>query len=206
MSEVRPTRTSGPPRPHHPRRWGGVAGAALGVLLVLPVPVLAGCSGTSGSPDAASAIPTSGSYLADPSAVETLLADRFAGSPTMRRLTIWADAVAVEVRDPAKPENLDTYSYRDGEWTTSPVRVTLSDIEELDARVFTLADLDLSKVPGLIAMALEGLALEGETVTAVSYDRIAGERPRVYFGIDGLRGSGSLMANADGSDPRIRRN
>jgi hypothetical protein len=175
--------------------------------MLLTLPGATGCSGSPPSPASPTAgIPSSGSFLADPDAVETLLTARFGGSPTMRRLIVWSDAVSAEVRDPAKPENLDTHSFRGGQWSTAPVRVSMSEIEELDARVFTLADLDLTKVPGLIAMALEGLDLEGEAVSAVSFDRLAGEPARVYIGVDGLRGSGSLIADADGSDPHIRRN
>lgn len=165
----------------------------------------AGCS--SGPPTAPAATSASqASFLADPAALDPLLRDRFEGSPTMRRLTILPGMVSVEVRDPATPENLDRYTYRDGRWSTEPVRVSQRDIDELDVTTFTLADLDLAVVPGLMSMALEGLALEAEQVTSVSYDRLAGDAPRVYIAIDGLRGSGSLIAGADGSEPHIRRN
>jgi hypothetical protein len=201
MPAVEPTR----PDPRAPRHR--VAAGALACLLALgATPGLAGCSGSGQRAPSDVAASPAVSYLRDPAAVESVLRERFDGSPTMRRLTIWSDMLAVEVRDPAKPENLDTYTFRAGQWTQSPVRVTMSEIEELDARVFTLADLDLTVVPGLIGMALEGLDLEGETVTAVSYDRVSDEGPRVYVGVDGLRGSGSLIANADGSQPTIRRN
>lgn len=40
----------------------------------------------------------------------------------------------------------------------------------------------------------------------MSFDRLPGERPRVYVGVTGRRGSGRLIANADGTDVDIQRN
>jgi hypothetical protein len=54
--------------------------------------------------------------------------------------------------------------------------------------------------------ALDGLDLEDEEITSVGYDKLAGDPPRVYIGVQGLRGSGSLFANADGTNVVVRRN
>ena len=61
-------------------------------------------------------------------------------------------------------------------------------------------------MPGLIDQALAGLDLEGEEVGNVGFDRLAGERPRVYISVNGLRGTGRLVAKADGTEVDIRRN
>ncbi len=184
-------------RATRPRR-GARAGAALlaGALLALP-----GCGDDSGA-----RVDQERSWLADPVSVTTLIDEHFAQPPTLRRLTILEGSVAMEVRDPGKPENVDKHAYYAGSWHVTPVRLMMSDIEELDETTFTPDEIDLAVVPGLVAMALEALDLEGEEVQSISFDRLAGDPPRVYIGVDGLRGSGRLIANADGSDPTVRRN
>ena len=105
-----------------------------------------------------------------------------------------------------KPENLDDWTYRDGEWSSRPVSVSLSEIEALDDTTFQPSQVAWAAIPGLVQQALDGLDLEDEHIDAVSFDRIAGEPPRVYIGVTGLRGNGRLMANADGTEVEIARN
>lgn len=168
-----------------------------------PAPALTGCGPAEpADPSAATSAPD---LLADVELVPGMVRARLGTSPTMRRLSILPTTLAVEVRDPDIPENLDLHSYYAGQWHTQPVRVTLAEIERLDDTTFSLADIDFTVAEGLMSMALEGLALEGEQVTSISYDRLEGEAPRVHIAVNGLRGSGSLTAGADGSNPRIRR-
>jgi hypothetical protein len=111
----------------------------------------------------------------------------------------------MEVRDPGKPENLDTYSYHSGRWTTTPVFMSVRDIEALEQDTFRLSKVHFDLIPQLLGMAAEGLDLEGEQVTGISFDRIPGDPVRVYVSVRGLRGSGHLLANADGTDATVTR-
>ena len=82
----------------------------------------------------------------------------------------------------------------------------MSEIEALDDTTFQPSQIAWEAIPILVDQALAGLDLEEEEVSAVSYDRIAGERPRVYIGVSGLRGNGRLIANADGTEVEVTRN
>lgn len=160
-------------------------------------PPQSGSSGSSAS--------TQLNALANPMAVPGLIKERIGSDPTIRRLNLSDSGFSLEVRDPAKPENLDTYSYRDGRWTTTPVFMSMRDIEELDQDTFKLSKIDFSLVPQFLGMAAEGLELEGEELTGVSFDRVTGESVRVYVSVRGLRGSGHLLANADGTNAKVTR-
>ena len=179
-------------------RRGARAGAALlaGALLTL-----SGCGD-----DAGARVDQERSWLADPVSVTTLIDEHFAQPPTLRRLTILEGSVAMEVRDPAKPQNVDKHAYYAGSWHMTPVRLMMSDIEELDETTFTPDEIDLGVVPGLMAMALEALDLEGEEVQSISFDRL---RRGSASGLRRRRrpaGQRPADANADGSDPTVRGN
>ena len=145
-------------------------------------------------------------YLGRPEVVPGLIRAKFGEAPSVRRIHLFHDSVLVEVRDPAKPENLDDWTYRDGEWTSRPVSVSMSDIEALDDTTFQPGQVAWDAIPDLVDAAFDGLDLEEEGIDAVSYDRLAGDPPRVYIGVTGLRGNGRLIANADGTEVDVQRN
>jgi hypothetical protein len=183
--------------------------AAFAVSLSL---VLAACGGDGSTDGGSSNPPTStgiGSavdHLRHPERVPDLIRERFGEAPSVRRIHLFRDSVLIELRDPAKPENLDDWTYRDGEWTSRPVSVSMSEIEALDDTTFQPSQVAWTAIPGLVQQALDGLDLEDEHVDAVSFDRLAGDPPRVYIGVTGLRGNGRLLANADGTDVEVARN
>jgi hypothetical protein len=144
--------------------------------------------------------------LATPEQVPRLAYEKFGEVLKVRRITLTRAGFTLEVRDATKPDNLDTWRYNEGAWTSRPVSVTVREIEALGATTFGLGAVNWKAVPGLMQQALDGLDLEGEEITAVSYDRLEGRAPRVYIGVSGLRGSGSLLADADGTDVEVRRN
>ena len=186
------------------------------VVLATTTVLLAGCSGggssgtvaTTPTGPATASVPTAGpDLLVDPAQVPLLVRARLGEAPSLRRIIVFRDGVSLEVRDPVKRDNLDTYRYTRGEWAApTPVSVTLREIEELDDVTFGLGAVRWTAIPGLIQRAYDGLDLEGEEITSVSVDRIKGRPPRLYIGVSGLRGSGRLIANADGTDVEIRRN
>ena len=145
-------------------------------------------------------------FLRHPEDVPGLIRERFGEAPYVRRINLFREYVIIELRDPAKPENLDDWTYRDGRWTSRPVSVSMADIAALDDTTFLPSQIAWDRVVDLVQQALDGLELEEETVDAVSFDRIAGDQPRVYIGVRGLRGTGRLLANADGTGVDVQRN
>jgi len=145
-------------------------------------------------------------YLERPEQVPELLREKFGEVPRMRRLNLTDDGITLELRDPAKPENLDTWRYSDGEWTSTPVSVSLSEIEQFDETTFGPESIAWDSIPELIQHAYDGVELEDEEITTVSYDKLAGAPPRVYIGISGLRGNGRLLGSADGTQYEVTRN
>lgn len=136
-----------------------------------------------------------------------LVARQYLGeNPRVKRIHLYEWGFSMEVRDPKRPENLDDYRYMRGEWTSEPVSVSVSDIETLDQTTFTLGAVNWKAVPRLMQQALDGVDLEDESISAVSYDRLAGNPPRVYMGVTGARGTGRLIANADGTHVEVARN
>ena len=144
--------------------------------------------------------------VSSPTDVPGLIRSKFGESPSMRRVSLSRTGFSLELRDPAKPENLDTWSYSTGTWTSRPVSVSQSDIDELDAVTFSLGSISWEKIPGLVQQALDGLDLEGEAVENVGIDRLSGDPPRIYIGVTGLRGSGRLIARGDGTGVEVKRN
>ncbi len=186
------------------------------MLLVGASAVAAGCGGSSDSVEgsaggaeggaAGAGVPSARvDYLRDATAVPKLLRDQFGEVPQMRRLTLTEDTIRAQIRDPQVPENMDDWVYRDGEWTSTPVSVSVREIEQFDEVTFVPGTIAWDRVPELIEATYDGVDLEEEKITAVSYDRIAGEAPRVYIGVTGLRGSGRLLGLADGTEYDVER-
>ena len=144
-------------------------------------------------------------YFRDATSVPKLLRDQFGEVPQLRRLTLTQDTIRAEIRDPQIPENLDTWEYRDGKWTSTPVSVSVREIEQFDEVTIVPGSIAWDRVPELIQATYDGVDLEKESVTAVSYDRLAGEAPRVFIGVSGLRGSGRLTGLADGTEYEVER-
>jgi hypothetical protein len=187
---------------------------ALGVLVV--VALASACSPDDGSTSGAGGggeggaevadTPSGVSYLEDPSQVPRLIYDQFGEMPSFTQLIVSDDDLMIEVRDPDIPENLDQWRFRDGEWTSSPVSVTMAEIEQLDETTFGPEAIAWDLIPDLVQQAYDGVDLEEEQVDSVSFDRIAGDPPRIYIGVSGLRGTGRLLANADGTEVEVARN
>ena len=182
------------------------------VAVVLAVSVAAGCSGDDGAggADGSGGTDTTApasrvDYLQDASSVPTLLRDQFGEVPQLRRLTLTEDAVRAQTRDPERPENMDDWVYREGAWTSTPVSVSVHEIEQFDDVTFVPGAIAWDRIPALIEATYDGVDLEEESITSVSYDRIAGDPPRVYIGVTGLRGSGRLLGLADGTEYDVER-
>lgn len=141
-----------------------------------------------------------------PDEVPGLIREHLGEDPEIRRLNLNSSGFSLEVRDRVKRDNIDSYDFYHGEWSTRPVSVSLSEIEEFESRTFRLGDINWDAVPDLVGQALAGLDLEGEEIGVVGYDRLAGDPPRVYISVNGVRGNGRLIANADGTEVDVQRN
>ena len=162
-----------------------------------------GADGSGGTDTTARVSPVD--YLEDASSVPKLLRDQFGEVPQLRRLTLTEDTVRAQIRDPERPENMDDWVYREGEWTSTPVSVSVHEIEQFDDVTFVPGAIAWDRIPALIEATYDGVDLEEESITSVSYDRIAGDPPRVYIGVTGLRGSGRLLGRADGTEYDVER-
>lgn len=185
------------------RRLTFLATLALAALLI------SSCGGGD-SPTPSGTVTHRGTFnaLADPQQVPVLARQHLGTEEvTVRRVSLTETGFQMEVRDPAKPENLDRYAFHSGDWTSGPVSVSMSDIEALNRTTFGIGTVDWSVIPQLQQRALDGLDLEDEEISNVSVDRLADDRlPRIYVAVTGARGSGSLLADGRGRNVVIRRN
>ena len=191
-----------------------VVAAVAAVAVVVAASVMAGCGGDDGAAgtggDGSGGVETTApgprvDYLRDASSVPKLLRDQFGEVPQLRRLILTEDSIRAQIRDPERPENMDDWVYREGGWTSTPVSVSVHEIEQFDDVTFVPGAIAWDRIPSLIEATYDGVDLEEESISAVSYDRIAGEPPRVYIGVTGLRGSGRLLGLADGTEYDVER-
>jgi hypothetical protein len=145
--------------------------------------------------------------LSEPQKVPAVAREHLGENPVVRDVILNGSGFTMVVRDPKKPENLDTYTYRAGKWDSRPVQVSLSDINRLDDDTFTLGKVNWSVIPNLMQQAYDGLDLENEEISSVSIDRLSGQnKVRIYISVNGDRGSGRLIAEGDGTNVDIARN
>lgn len=184
------------------------SGSGLAAFLVALALVISGCG--DGPPAPSPTVTHRGTFnaLADPQQVPVLTRQHLGTEEvTVRRVSLTETGFQMEVRDPAKPDNLDRYAFYSGDWTSGPVSVSSSDIEALNRTTFGIGTVNWAAIPRLQQRALDGLDLEEEKISNVSVDKVADDRlPRIYIAVNGVRGTGSLWADARGDNVRIRRN
>jgi hypothetical protein len=110
---------------------------------------------------------------------------------------------SLQVQDPAKPENVDQYNYRDGALSAPiPVRLHLFG-GKLEDGLFDLDAVAIEKLPELARAAMEKIPLEGGRVSGarVGRDTMSFQDGKVYIRVDveGTRKSGTLKADAEGN-------
>lgn len=110
-----------------------------------------------------------------------------------------------EFQDPDQPENLDSYTYRDGALEPpAPVHVSQFDIDNFPNVMFGLDEVNWAAVPLLVSEALARLGpqIEGAEVSAVSVHRLGSldqGKPTFSVSVSGTRRNGSMRATADGT-------
>ena len=198
---------------------------AVALILGISVLVVAGCSGgdtregsndlppveererEQGDPEVQSTgevlVPQPGNFLTDPGAareaIDAITAEL--GPILVTSLDLYDQYVIFEAQDPAKPENLDTYTFRDGALgVPDPVHVTNSTLEDLPNRLFSLAEVNWDAVATLAETAVTQLQIEDGVVNHLGVDRGFGSPDiRLSLSVGGPRRSGSVEATADGT-------
>jgi hypothetical protein len=144
-----------------------------------------------------------GNLLTDPGAAQEAIDAITAelGPLMVRSFDLYDQYAIFEVQDPTIPENLDTYTFRDGELEDpDPIHVTNRDLEELPNRLFSLADVRWDVVAQLSQTAVAQLGIEDGVVNHMGVDRTYDTHElRLSLSVTGPRRSGSLEATADGT-------
>ena len=106
-----------------------------------------------------------------------------------------------EAQDPAKAENLDRYTYRDGVLEESePVHVDQRILDDLPNRLFSLSDVNWATISTLSETALAQLQIEDAEVNHLGADRdFDGGAVQLSLSVSGPRRSGNVEATADGT-------
>lgn len=147
--------------------------------------------------------PPAGNLILDSAQPAARALEEAVGQPhKARAFSIYPTYAFLEYRDPENPAHIDELTWRDGR-VEGPEPVMLTGSEDLDAEVFTLADVNLDAIPALARRAIDEFALEHGEVTHVIVDRFFGADGRVTMRVyvsDPVRGGGGyLLAAADGT-------
>jgi hypothetical protein len=114
-------------------------------------------------------------------------------------VTITEATFTASVQDPAKPENVDAYSLDgDGSWG-APAPVELIGSGDLEANLFSVADVAWDEVDALADQALVDLALEGAEISTILVKMALSGEVEISVHVDGTRVDGQLRARADGT-------
>lgn len=145
-----------------------------------------------------------GNLLTDPGAAQDAIDAITAelGPIMVRSFDLYDRYAIFEVQDPTVPENLDSYTFRDGELEDpDPIHVTNRDLEELPNRLFSLADVHWDVVAQLSQTAVAQLGIADGMVNHMGVDRASEptHELRLSLSVNGPRRSGSLEATADGT-------
>jgi hypothetical protein len=124
------------------------------------------------------------------------------------RISIDTDSVTVEVQDPKKKENVDSYQVERGELRTpEPVRlVGDTDLKTINANVFDPAGVDWTKIPDLLREGNAKIQLEGRELSDISIERdmFADGRPIIVdVNYHGTRKNGFLRVDRHGTHPEV---
>ena len=176
------------------------------VAVAEPAPNQDGQDGN-GDGGAVAPAPTASFFDEPKPAIDALLAA--VGSKPVRalQLVIYPTYVHLQAQDAAKKENVDEYRYRNGAVAPAvPVKL-MGDKSPatLEKNLFDLDDVDMTKLPGLVADAQKQLGYEGGEVTHVILQRPlpfkSGVHWRIY--VRSPRDSGSVEYDVNGQTTKV---
>ena len=144
-----------------------------------------------------------GNLLIAPGAAQVAIDDITAelGPVQVTSFDLYDHYAIFEAQDPAKPENIDRYTYRDGALEDpEPVHVDQSLIDDLPNRLFSLAEVNWAAVATLSETALTQLRIEDGVPNHLGVDRgFDGGPVELSMSVNGPRRSGYVEATADGT-------
>lgn len=129
------------------------------------------------------------------------------GSPLkVKEVVVYDQYVIIEAQDPAKPQNVDRYTLRNGLVSgKDPIRLVGDEKANLNAHLFDIASLNYALIPTLIADAKRRLAIEDGKPSHVMVDRRLAPKQqpqwRVYIGSQ--RDSGYVSYDMAGKMVRV---
>ena len=169
---------------------------------------LPGPEDTTGSPENPGTIPQ-GNFLTTPGAAQRAIDAivRELGPRKVRYVNMYDSYVIFETQDPAKPENIDRYTYRDGRvGDFEPVNVSGQTQADIEADLFAISEPNWGAIAGLSAMLQTQTELEGGTIVLASVERNQPFDPdvRISMSMNGTRRNASLEATADGTLVSVR--
>jgi hypothetical protein len=92
-------------------------------------------------------------------------------NPNILKLLIYDSHASAQVQDPSKPENIDSYTYRNGK-LSEPTPVKIYGGGKISDNVFPLKDVNLDGIPALNKEMLEKLAeVEGGKMIGYTVER-----------------------------------
>jgi hypothetical protein len=147
-----------------------------------------------------------------PGTVTTQLGKRFPGNARVLNLDLRPDGFDIEVQDPAVPAHVDRFTFEDGALGgPEPVPVGRNP-KQVEARLFSLADVDLTILPRLLADAVEQARTEAGAATHVRIERLeqgtdheSWGRPVIRVFVDGPRGGAFVEYGLDGKKKDVKR-
>lgn len=108
-----------------------------------------------------------------------------------------------EVRNPARPDELDLYTYRDEEFVGSgPVRLNSDD--DLDATTVPISTFALDDLEVLTEQALAAFDSTGSYATSITMLAVIAP-PVIQIAVESPRSSGSAVFDTDGQLTEFRR-
>lgn len=116
--------------------------------------------------------------------------------------TITADPVdayvALSVRDPARPENLDLYVFRGNELSGEPTPVSVSERTDLDEATFELDRVAVDRIEGMVDRAIARFGAEGAWVQRITVGRRGAGDPQVIVRLAAPRADATATFTAAG--------
>jgi hypothetical protein len=137
---------------------------------------------------------------------------KIGGSFKVLSLDIKEDEMTLEAQDPKNPQHVDAYRYSMG-LVSGPTPVNLSKLinNDLNQNVFSLDEVDISAIPGLIKASIQRTDLEGGKVSSMRLSRglmlpeLTLGPPQWSIHVGGPRGDATLYANSKGEILKINK-
>lgn len=135
---------------------------------------------------------------------------KIGGSFKVLSLEIKEDEMTLEAQDPKNPKHVDAYRYAAG-LVSGPTPVNLSKLinNDVEQNVFSIDEVDIAAVPGLIKASIQRTELEGGKVSGMRLSRglmlpqLTMGPPQWNIHVGGPRGDATVYADSKGEILRV---